>query len=405
MSMLPPPVPSPRRQSSKSASASTPGSTSTSASPAGSSNSVKGEPTGEDRLNDIFKEFEDYKFTEDPAFNAGLPTVFSAIRGKKMSPSLIDKTIAEAQWFYFTTRIKKNPLPFSVYTQHIEKQTSPNLRSPMDIPSTPPPLQGETNPIPNANTSPEPSRASARMDHLTEAMRMMGNPGTEGQTSLTFDKLVQLIQEGRADELKGKEIPDELNTSPPSESSLNARPKPWQAFNQSTTSPPSVSTPSLDHLFSSPPQTSLAAMYSISPSQSASSRALDSQDGNPISPEQFDAVMRASMTRDHPPALSNDSASQAIQMENQTMTQQMQDQAWLDQHLPLPALQHSQIGTPGISVQSPTTPGFEYINWPGEESMIPHTSSISHAPSGSNADHTHTSMDVYEVKQEPRTTP
>ncbi|KAK6906664.1 hypothetical protein I203_100651 [Kwoniella mangroviensis CBS 8507] len=212
--MLPPPFPPTKRQS--------PTNTCTPSSvTAPSSTSVQYDDA---QLKELFKEFEDYKFTEDPMFNAGLPTVFDAIKGKKMSPGLIDKTIAEAQWFYFTTRIKHISIPFSTYTSYVHRPSQV-----LPKPSSPPSgTQDET------QTRPSDSSSLSRMDHLTEAMRMMETKGTEGQTGLTFDKLCELIKEGKAGELQGKDIPDELNPLPPSTSTLPTRLKPWQISNQAS---------------------------------------------------------------------------------------------------------------------------------------------------------------------------
>ncbi|WWC92231.1 uncharacterized protein L201_007185 [Kwoniella dendrophila CBS 6074] len=219
MSMLPPPLPSSIKLNKNQAS---------SVSCIGNSPPLLASEHDEGASKQIFKEFEDYKFTEDPVFNAGLPTVFQAIRGKKMTSGLIDKTIAEAQWFYFTTRIKQVSIPFSTYTSFLDQHSSQSDKSDKSDKSPSSPHQA-----PKAKDDPGPIQ---RLNQLTEAMRMMETKGTEGQTGLTFDRLCELIKEGRADELRGKDIPDELNTSPPSQSTLSARLKPWQQSSSSASS-------------------------------------------------------------------------------------------------------------------------------------------------------------------------
>ncbi|OCF45688.1 hypothetical protein I317_00591 [Kwoniella heveanensis CBS 569] len=161
-----------------------------------------------EEMQKIFEAFEDYKFTEDPVFNDGLPTVFEAIRGKKMSAGMIDKTIAEAQWFYWT-KVNNLPIPFSEYEKHL---ADPLLPPPN--PAGPPP--------------PVPGTGSDRGADLSEAFRMMELGGTAGQTHLTFANLRQLVIDGKADHLMGKDIPNRTTDTPPSKSTMQARPKPWR---------------------------------------------------------------------------------------------------------------------------------------------------------------------------------
>ncbi|WVF67941.1 hypothetical protein IAT40_002703 [Kwoniella sp. CBS 6097] len=206
--------------------------------PAGSSSSTNSGPPkrSHEEMQKIFQAFEDYKFTEDPVFNDGLPTVFQAIRGKKMSPGMIDKTIAEAQWFYWT-KINNLPIPFSEYEKHITQPLIPPLE-----------LAGQ------------PTR-SDRGPNLSEAFRMMGLDGSAGQTHLTFENLQKLVVDGQADHLLGKEIPNRTSDLPPSKSSMEARPKPWrkqkaQAQAQAQSSQPIASSSTSASVASSsaPPQ-------------------------------------------------------------------------------------------------------------------------------------------------------
>ncbi|WWC72521.1 uncharacterized protein I206_106483 [Kwoniella pini CBS 10737] len=401
MSMLPPPVPASRNRSSSSESPST------------SSTSTKGDVIDENRIEDTFKEFEDYKFTEDVAFNAGLPTVFSAIRGKKMSPALIDKTIAEAQWFYFTTRIKKNPLPFSVYTQYVDKQTSSNIPLRFDTPDTP--STKESKP------EIEHPDSNARMEHLTEAMRMMGTLGNEAETDLTFDKLVQLIQEGRVEELRGKDIPDELNTSPPSKSTLEARPKPWQQNMRSSDSSLLAASPSNGSIFSSLshgtlPRGSLLSSSNL-PNQTITLLAqtpLDSQSQTdiPLTDEQLDELIGACISRTGEPTIPILlSPIQAAQIQDRMLAQDLEMTNYIkqcQQNIQAQNLDGVNTGlAPGNSVQSPFTPEFDYINWSGEDitlpSQDPSSSTISN-PSR-KAGQPSIDMDVDEVERESRITP
>ncbi|WRT70637.1 uncharacterized protein IL334_007635 [Kwoniella shivajii] len=285
----------------------------------------------EQYLEQVFREFEDYKFTEDPTFNAGLPTVFEAIKGKKMTPGLIDKTIAEAQWFYWT-KINNLSIPFSVYTAHVERQrTSPST----------------------SNQEGNPSDPLSRMRNLSEAMRMMEVEG-KGETNLTFDKLCELIREGRADELKGNDIPDELNTATPSQSTLSARPKPWQsnsAFDQTSqgiaVDPIQQATGSSPFQpWSSPLQSLPGALSSTSPDDLFSYPAIpDTFQGiNPSSSENLSNAFPNVPTIQHPYS----AYGSFIPTPNENLSSLMQNSV------------------------SPGDGGFEYINWSaGDESSQP----------------------------------
>ncbi|WVQ95505.1 hypothetical protein IAU59_002602 [Kwoniella sp. CBS 9459] len=164
----------------------------------------------QEEMQKIFQAFEDYKFTEDTVFNAGLPNVYAAIRGKKMSAGMIDKTIAEAQWFYWT-KIHNLPIPFAEYEKHIAQPVVPPL-----------------DPAGPSSSSTARDLNAARADDLSEAFRMMEAGGSAGQTHLTFENLRNLILEGKAEQLRGKDIPDGTSNLPPTKSTMQARPKPWR---------------------------------------------------------------------------------------------------------------------------------------------------------------------------------
>lgn len=57
--------------------------------------------------------------------------------------------------------------------------------------------------------------------------------GSAGEPSndMPFDQVVRLIQEGRANEVPRKEIPEGLNDEPASESKMAPRRKPWETAN------------------------------------------------------------------------------------------------------------------------------------------------------------------------------
>ncbi|WVW80905.1 hypothetical protein I302_102896 [Kwoniella bestiolae CBS 10118] len=409
MSMLPPPFPPPKNKP-KSSPAS--GSTSTS--------SPKAVQPDEALLKRIFKEFEDYKFTEDPVFNAGLPTVFNAIKGKKMSPGLIDRTIAEAQWFYFTTRIKRIPIPFTVYTSYVN--APPHVVPPSPSSSGSSSSSPEDPRLPNNTITQNTSAGKctgkdkdkgketkpSRMDHLTEAMRMMETKGTEGQTGLTFDKLCELIREGKAEELKGRDIPDELNPLPPSTSTLSSRPKPWQSQSQAPNTPSSTGThpsPSQQHYspdfgifnaFPSPsthspmfgPQTALSGESTPRPYTSSSVSS-----GNQSTFEEINRMIaegidpnyshhngltqNRNQSQDHVRSLDSD---EIRLRHNQALEAQYISQVTQNQN------QHQGNSPGGI-------PGFEFINWSAHEDVTQIPQSQSQSLSITN-NHTNTNDDI-----------
>ncbi|AAW41397.1 expressed protein [Cryptococcus deneoformans JEC21] len=150
----------------------------------------------------VFEEFESYPFNNDPEFRAGLPTVISAIRGKKLHPSSIDEMLSRAQWFYFT-RKKNISLPWESYARHSQMYQC------------------------GANTNSSGS-SIAQLDTLAEARRMLTAKGETGQQGMSFEMLVRLIKEGKADHVETTPVPDELNEGIPSQPIMTKRPKPWE---------------------------------------------------------------------------------------------------------------------------------------------------------------------------------
>lgn len=60
----------------------------------------------------------------------------------------------------------------------------------------------------NTNSS---SSALAQLDTLAEARRMLTAKGETGQQGMSFEMLVRLIKEGKADRVETTPVPDELN--------------------------------------------------------------------------------------------------------------------------------------------------------------------------------------------------
>ncbi|WVO17396.1 hypothetical protein L204_105088 [Cryptococcus depauperatus] len=160
------------------------------------------------RHDQIFKEFENYPFNDDSEFKAGLPTVISAIRDKKLNPSSIDELLSKAQWFFFTRKMRID-IPWEAYAAYSRSQ------------------YGHVN-----------AATMNQLNVLTEAKSMMQTLG-DGQHGLSFDMLCRLIHEGRADEVPRVEVPEGLN---PSISALPTRLKPWEM------QPSLMTEPASDHV-------------------------------------------------------------------------------------------------------------------------------------------------------------
>lgn len=149
----------------------------------------------------LFQEFEQYPFSDDADFKAGLPTVIAAIRSSKRSASQIDEMIGRAQWFYFT-RLKGVCVGWDEYTNWAthHQPTSPRTLSPI--------LSATGVPIPGQDQNP-----FAALNNIAEARKMMD--GGQGQDSdgMSFGMLCKLISEGRAGNVPVQHIPEELNAS------------------------------------------------------------------------------------------------------------------------------------------------------------------------------------------------
>ncbi|WVQ70698.1 hypothetical protein IAR50_000220 [Cryptococcus sp. DSM 104548] len=164
--------------------------------------------------NAVFEAFEAYSFNDDPEFRAGLPTVISAIRGQKMNPASIDEMLSRAQWFYFT-RKRNIPIPWESYA-HYSRLPHPSPGS-------------------SRQAHPSPHDALRQLDSLAEARRMMSARCDVGNEGMSFEMLVRLIQEGRADEVPREEVPDGIHDGPPSQATMAHRPKPWESQTQTQT--------------------------------------------------------------------------------------------------------------------------------------------------------------------------
>lgn len=60
----------------------------------------------------------------------------------------------------------------------------------------------------NTNSS---GSSIAQLDTLAEARRMLTAKGETGQQGMSFEMLVRLIKEGKADHVETTPVPDELN--------------------------------------------------------------------------------------------------------------------------------------------------------------------------------------------------
>ncbi|KAK1923071.1 hypothetical protein DB88DRAFT_330673 [Papiliotrema laurentii] len=226
-----------------------------------------------DAYQQIFSEFESYPFTDDPDFKAGLPTVINSIRGAKRSAAQIDEMIGRAQWFYFTRR-KGLDIPWEVYAQH-SASPAPLRNSEATPPNTSPSTTGSHPEPPRRPTDP-----ATAMGGLAEARRMMIQdntptmPGREGESGMSFAMLCRLISDGRAAEVPGiQQIPDQLNALPPSQSTMAARPKPWER--------PQTSPAGTTALFADPPLAPSPPAFAFAPFGGDPSPGLEGMTPNP----------------------------------------------------------------------------------------------------------------------------
>lgn len=193
--------------------------------------------TGNMTCPDIFDEFESYRFSDDPEFRAGLPTVIAAIRGQDRSADQIDEMIGRAQWFYFT-RLKGVSIPWETYARRQRTHPYVDPASPKTglvlsrtaSPTASPSGLGPA-PLPPSSKRPSPQEALQTLNNLAEARQMMkaASTGEDGDDEgLSFAMLSRLIAEGRTSEVPVRQIPEGTNEGQPSQATMSARPKPWE---------------------------------------------------------------------------------------------------------------------------------------------------------------------------------
>lgn len=207
----------------------------------------------------------------------GLPAILKQAKGKSAD---IDAIIGRAQWFYFGKK-RGVSVPFEVYRRYRKGElesrpmgTSKKFGSLMSggqgdssASSVPAPGAGQgpsgagaigaaaggAAPAPAAPAAAQPGRKGSVSVHgegisvlsaeddaaVTRAAVVVESSGvrapapsgastSEPSNDMPFDEVVRLIQEGRANEVPRKEVPEGLNVEPASESKLAPRRKPWE---------------------------------------------------------------------------------------------------------------------------------------------------------------------------------
>ncbi|EJT51268.1 hypothetical protein A1Q1_07546 [Trichosporon asahii var. asahii CBS 2479] len=241
----------------------------------------------------LVREFEAYDFGNDAEFRKGLPAILKQAKGKSAD---IDAIIGRAQWFYFG-KLRGVSVPFEVYRKYrkgelesrpmgTNKKFGSLMSGGQGAPSGSP--SSGSAPTPGSQSGQGPSGAGAigaAAGGATQSQAQADQAGRKGSVSvhgegisvvsaeddvavtraavvvessgvqaagtagepsndMPFDQVVRLIQEGRANEVPRKEIPEGLNDEPASESKMAPRRKPWETASTSSVPAASNDTPS-----------------------------------------------------------------------------------------------------------------------------------------------------------------
>lgn len=222
----------------------------------------------------------------------GLPAILKQAKGKSAD---IDAIIGRAQWFYFG-KLRGVSVPFEVYRKYrkgelesrpmgTNKKFGSLMSGGQGAPSGSP--SSGSAPTPGSQGGQGPSGAGAigaAAGGATQSQAQADQAGRKGSVSvhgegisvvsaeddvaatraavvvessgvqaagtagepsndMPFDQVVRLIQEGRANEVPRKEIPEGLNDEPASESKMAPRRKPWETASTSSVPAASNDTP------------------------------------------------------------------------------------------------------------------------------------------------------------------
>ncbi|KAK6528720.1 hypothetical protein TWF694_003960 [Orbilia ellipsospora] len=169
----------------------------------------------------LFLSLEDYCWEDDPEFQSGLTQILTTAT----DPSHVRQLTRQAKCFFYARKISR-PISFPLYSAWLDREESsaPRCRSPSCQvgPALDPTdeIQIQISNNDNDDNS-NPTMTTDSRDKKEET----GDDKTPYPTS--FAQIVELITSGKP--IPGiKEIPNTLNTAPPTQNTAQQRRKPWE---------------------------------------------------------------------------------------------------------------------------------------------------------------------------------
>ncbi|KAJ6262191.1 hypothetical protein Dda_2996 [Drechslerella dactyloides] len=175
----------------------------------------------------LFLALEDYCWEDDPEFQSGL----TQILGATTDPAVVRQLTRQAKCFFYARKIAK-PISFPLYAAWLDREESsaaPRRRSPS------PSRESELGPALGPTPIDSVSRVTTATDTPTSAANQTQNTAPDGTPyPISFAQIVELITSGKP--IPGiKEIPNTLNSAPPTQSTAQQRRKPWETSTPSST--------------------------------------------------------------------------------------------------------------------------------------------------------------------------
>ncbi|KAF3902034.1 hypothetical protein AA313_de0206604 [Arthrobotrys entomopaga] len=175
----------------------------------------------------LFLSLEDYCWEDDPEFQSGLNQILAT----STDPSHVRQLTRQAKCFFYARKISR-PISFPLYSAWLDREESsaPRCRSPSCQvgPSLDPTdeIQIEITNNDNDNNNNINNPTTADSNEKKEEQKTTDDK-TPYPTS--FAQIVELITSGKP--IPGiKEIPNTLNTAPPTQNTAQQRRKPWETI-------------------------------------------------------------------------------------------------------------------------------------------------------------------------------
>jgi len=184
----------------------------------------------------LFLAIEDYCWEDDPEFQSGLTHILST--SPPPQPSEIRTLTRQAKCFFYSRKIQKH-ISYSLYSQWLDREEAsgiPRCKSPsceVGPPSDPTPVHevskkqqiGYEKTTPMGSIIPTPDGSSS--NNKEEEAVLKTGAKTDAPYPTSFAQIVELITTGKP--IPGiREIPNTLNTAPPSRNVAVQRRKPWE---------------------------------------------------------------------------------------------------------------------------------------------------------------------------------